>query len=189
MLTITEARKVSAAAHAVAQGRADAYQAVETEWWAISEGWKVKLQARQKALSEANEIAYCADADVYIAECNLVADNSMSRSELGEAIRKAIRFRGEYRQNREGEILSYEERVLRVLEAAQMKRCGLLELPSMLGEVFVNYRGEAQLREMTDLQKSRVWAVIEKTCPKREDGGYATPYKVDRVGKFGVQAI
>lgn len=187
MLSLNEARELSAKAHAKAAKAQDAYETLSREWWAIQDEWSEKRRTANTEMESAQEAAYLADADVYIAECNLVADGRISREELAEEIRKILYFRGEYRPNGRGEVITYEERILICLESRQMSRCGLLELPSLLGDVFVNVRGSAQQRELTEKQRERVMSVIAEHCPKRGDGGFATPYPVKRHGKYRVK--
>ena len=190
MLKLDDARTNRLVLHKVALEAQESYDELSKEWWQIQEEWQKKRDDAQAKLNSAKEQAFIADEDYFIAECNAVADDSLTRAELGDLIRKAIRFRGEYRPNRRNETVSYEERILRFLEAAQMERSGLLEIKlSNIEGVYVNVRGSSQERYLTGRQMHRVWEVIEAHCPKRSDGGYATPYALQRVGKYGIAPL
>ena len=190
MLNLEKSREVRLEAHKVALELQESYDELSKEWWQIQEEWQKKRDDAQALLDSAKEQAFIADADYFIAECNAVADDSLTRVDLGELIRKSIRFRGEYRPNRVGYTMSYEERILRLLEAAQMNRSGLLEIKLSDTEgVYVNIRGSAQERYLTARQVHRVWEIIEANCPKRADGGFGTPYRIARREGFDVHPL
>lgn len=161
-----------------------------------------KLQIAQKRLSEAEEVAYFADADVHIAICNSVADDRITRDALRDRIRGALYLRTEYKPNRSKKVVTYEDHIIEMLESAQIFSGGFRSIPEIRC-VHLNVRGSSIQRDLTDKQRDRIMAVIDKYCPRRPDDahasegiegganlkGYATPYQIERYDRYKVRAL
>ena len=189
MLNVEQAKIRYEEAQAVADASRAANDDLLQEWWKVEDSWRKKRDTAVNELDKARETAFIARADYCIALNNAVADNSITRDEFKRVIRKTLSFRGTYTENLAGILMTHEERVVRYIESRQMELGGFKQLPMLLQEVYILQRGARVNHEMTEKQRTRVNLAIYEYCEKREDGGYALPYRIKRDGKFHVTPI
>lgn len=189
MLNVEQAKVRYDEASAIADTLRAANDDLLQQWWKVEDEWRKKRDKAVDELDKARQAAYIARADYCIALNNAVADNSMTRDEFKRMIRRTLSFRGTYTENRAGILMTHEERIVRYVESKQMELGGFNQLPYILQEVHVIQRGSNVPHEMTENQRGRVCLAIYEHCEKREDGGYALPYRIERNGKFHVTPI
>ena len=187
-------------AHAAVAEAKKHHDALDAEWWALEKAYRLKRDAAHQALRKAEAAARVAEAELSILEANAVADDSLTRDALKEAIRKVLYFRGTYVENYDKNVLTYEEAIVQYLESAQKRTGGFTGLPadfpSGWKDVFEKVRGtRRRAKALTEKQLARVMDIIAKHCPRRTDAddaadsGWGVPYRIELTTAGTVQAV